>query len=90
MRNAGASLLAAGASDWVVHAQAMGYPDGEAEFLRHIVDTITAELGQHPEIPPAGLAAWADLRRRQIDHAELVYIAHQLDFLGRGPRVESG
>jgi hypothetical protein len=90
LRNAGASLLAAGASDWVVHAQPMGYPDDEAQFLRQIVDTITAELAQHPEIPPAGLAAWADLRRRQIDHAELVYIAHQIDFLGRGPRVEPG
>jgi hypothetical protein len=90
LRKAGASLLAAGASDWVVHAQPMGYPDGEAKFLRQILDTITAELCQHPEIPPAGLAEWAKLRRQQIDSGELVYIAHQLDFLGRGPRAVTG
>jgi hypothetical protein len=85
LRKAGASLLAAGASDWVVHAQPLGYPDDEAQFLRHIVDTITAELAQHPEIPPARLAEWAALRRAQIGSGELVYIAHQLDFVCRGP-----
>jgi hypothetical protein len=83
LRNAGASILAAGASDWVVHAQPTGYPDGEAQFLRQILDTTTAELGQHPEIPPGALTKWADLRRQQIDRGELVYIAHQLDFVGR-------
>jgi hypothetical protein len=83
LRRAGASLLAAGASDWVVHAQPSGYPDGEARFLGRIVDTITAELDQHPDIPPARLAEWAKHRRQQIDSGELVYIAHQLDFLGR-------
>ena len=88
LRRAHANLLAAGASDWVVHALPAGYPDGEAEFLRRILDTIAAELGQHPEIPPTALAEWTDLRRQQIDRGELVYIAHQLDFLGRGPSVE--
>ena len=85
LRQAGASLLAAGASDWVVHAESTGYPDAEAEFLHQILDTIVTELGRHPEIPSDALAAWADLRRQQIDRRELVYIAHQLDVLGRGP-----
>jgi hypothetical protein len=90
LRKAGASLLAAGASDWVVHGQPLGYPDDEAQFLLHIVETITAELAQHPEIPAARLAEWAALRREQIKSGELVYLAHQLDFLGRGPQLKAG
>ena len=83
LRAAGASILAAGASDWVVHAQGRDYPDDEAHFLREIVGTIAAELAQHQEIPSHALAHWTALRHRQIDDGELVYIAHQLDLLGR-------
>ena len=83
LRRAGASILAAGASDWVVHAQGTVYPADEAHFLHQIVDTIAAELRQHQEIPPEALVEWAALRHQQIDCGELVYIAHQLDFVGR-------
>lgn len=81
---AGASVLAAGSSDWVVHADPSGaYEAREADFLRHIVGTVEHELSRHPGEDPRDVAAWARRRRTQIENGELVYIAHQLDFMGR-------
>jgi SAM-dependent methyltransferase len=81
----GAEILAAGASDAVVHAIGGRYPRDEGVFLHHIVDTIDAELCGHPELDSDGFAAWVAERHRQIDAAELAYVAHQLDFFGRAP-----
>jgi hypothetical protein len=36
-------------------------------------------------VEPADLADWLAERRRQLAAGELVYIAHQLDFVGRSP-----
>ncbi len=80
---AGAHLLAAGASDWVVHATDGNYPDDEAYFLRQILDTVAAELRQHRDVDRASLEAWLAIRREQVDRGRLAYVAHQLDFLGR-------
>lgn len=83
LQAAGATILAAGASDWVVHPQHGGYPNQDADFLASIIDTIAAELARHPEASAARLEPWLALRRQQLARAELVYIAHQLDFVGR-------
>jgi SAM-dependent methyltransferase len=85
LRAAGATLLAAGASDWVVHVMGGAYEGDEAYFLGQIVDTIDEALRQYSEIDRDALAAWTALRRRQIQAGELVYVAHQLDFFGRCP-----
>lgn len=86
LRAAGASILAAGPSDWVVHGDgAGGYPADEAEFLRIILDFVEQALRAYPEAAPATVADWMATRRAQIDRGELVYLAHQLDFLGRCP-----
>jgi hypothetical protein len=76
---AGVEIIAAGSSDWVVFPTAAAYPAQEAFFLHCILDTIEATL---QDSPPPGLAAWLAQRRAQIERGELVYIAHQLDFLG--------
>lgn len=83
---AGGSVVAAGASDWVVFPTELGYAADEAHFLRHIVHTIRSELERHAEVRKPALAAWCDEREAQIDRNELCYIAHQLDFAGRLPR----
>ncbi len=84
LRRAGAVALAAGASDWVTLAGPDGtYPDDEAYFLHFIVHTIQQALGRHPQLDPARFAAWVDQRHAQIERGELVYIAHQLDVVGR-------
>jgi SAM-dependent methyltransferase len=105
LRAAGAPALAAGSSDWVVHAGPDGnYPGDEAYFLRSILNTIqnavgskhqaersaddgsqTARRDRPDRVEPADLAGWLAERRRQLAAGELVYVAHQLDFVGRSP-----
>jgi SAM-dependent methyltransferase len=86
LQKAGASIAAAGSSDWVVFARDGRYPHAEAEFLRFIVRTIDLELQRHAEVEPSALRQWIGERAAQIDRGELVYIAHQLDFCGQSPR----
>ena len=87
LRAAGAPALAAGSSDWVVSAGPDGnYPGDEANFLRSILSTIQDALRGRPDrVEPADLAGWLAVRGRQLAAGELVYIAHQLDFVGRSP-----
>jgi len=87
LQSVGAPALAAGASDWVVHAGPDGnYPGDEAYFLGSILTTIQDALrNRQDRVEPADLAGWMAERRRQLAAGELVYIAHQLDFVGRSP-----
>ncbi len=86
LRQAGAAVLDAGSSDWVVFATQDGYPADEAYFLHFIIHTIEVALRDHPDIGDrARFAEWIAARHHQIERGELVYIAHQLDFVGRAP-----
>jgi len=76
-------VLAAGGSDWVVFAGANGYPADEAYFLHDIIHTIDLVLTGHPHLDAERLGAWVAQRHAQIEQGALVYIAHQLDVLGR-------
>jgi hypothetical protein len=40
-------------------------------------------LRPEPTLAAADLSRWADARRAQIDRGELIYVAHQLDVVGR-------
>jgi SAM-dependent methyltransferase len=82
LQEAGARLIAAGSSDWVVFPGPDGYPGDEAYFLHFIIDTIGQALHGHPELAGSRFQAWIAQRQRQIEARELIYIAHQLDFLG--------
>jgi SAM-dependent methyltransferase len=81
----GAELLDVGSSDWVVYAVSNGYPQDEAYFLHHIIHTIWTALEGSPDLDAELLASWTRERHDQIEQGILVYIAHQLDFLGRIP-----
>lgn len=83
---AGADILAAGSSDWVVFPGPDGYPADEAYFLNCILDFFESTLEGHPNLGPQELAAWLTERREQIERGELTLIAHQLDFLGQFSR----
>jgi SAM-dependent methyltransferase len=84
LRAAGAPALSAGSSDWVVHAEPNGsYPHDEAYFLGSILRTVADALKDRVE--PAELAEWVTERERQLATGELLYIAHQLDLVGRSP-----
>lgn len=83
LQTAGAEILAAGSSDWVVYAGKDGYPGDEAYFLHFIIKTIHRALASHPDLDQAHFASWIAQRHKQIETGSLVYIAHQLDFVGR-------
>ena len=84
-RNAGAEIVASGSSDWVVFAGSKGYPADEAYFLHFIIHTVGSALAGRPELDPGRFSAWIQERHAQVDQGQLVYLAHQLDFLGRVP-----
>ena len=86
---AGAPVVAAGASDWVVHPRNARYEADEAYFLHHIIFTIDEELQKHAEIDRRARATWVALRHAQVEAGRLVYVAHQLDFAGRRARAEA-
>jgi SAM-dependent methyltransferase len=89
LRDAGAELMAAGSSDWVVYATPEGRPPrltyhaDETMFLHAIIDTIDAALSGHERLDADQFSDWIAARHAQIETGELVYIAHQLDYLGR-------
>jgi hypothetical protein len=83
LKKLGASPTAVGASDWVVHSTGTTYQADEAYFLRHIVNTVDAEMQRHPQVAASDRIEWSRLRHAQIARGELVYIAHQLDFVGK-------
>ena len=81
LRSAGADILASGASDWLVYARDGKYPEDEEYFLYHILRFFEESLTGHTELEASVFADWLQKRRAQIARGELVYIAHQLDFL---------
>jgi hypothetical protein len=87
LQTANIQTLAAGSSDWVVipHRGVYHrgvYPHDEAYFLHFIIDTLYGALCNQPELEARRFRQWIDKRHAQIERGELVYIAHQLDYLG--------
>jgi hypothetical protein len=85
LRQVGAEIIQAGSSDWVVFSDAQGYPSDEAYFLHFIVDTLYNALQDDPALTNRHdrFNDWIAQRHRQIEEGTLVYIAHQIDFVGR-------
>jgi SAM-dependent methyltransferase len=81
----GAEILTAGASDWVIFPRDGTYPEGEAAVLVAILDLVEGALRASPAVAAESLATWIAHRRRQVQDAQLIYIAHQLDVLSRRP-----
>ena len=79
----GAEILSAGASDWVVYPHQRQYPADEAYFLQFILYFFETSLTGHPDLDQAQFTRWLAARRAQVERGELVYIAHQMDFLVR-------
>jgi hypothetical protein len=81
LNQVGAEILSAGASDWVVYPSQDRYPADEAYFLDFILHFFESSLGNHPALEAGVLTGWLQQRRAQVEQAELVYIAHQMDYL---------
>ncbi len=78
-----AEIIASGASDWVVHTTNGKYPADEKYFLHFILNFFESSLKAHAELDATAFEGWLAKRREQIERGELVYIAHQIDFLVR-------
>lgn len=78
---AGARILDAGPSDWVVFPGEAGYQADERYFLEWILDSHQEALRDRRELDPIRFAEWIAERRRQLARGELIYVTHQLDFL---------
>jgi SAM-dependent methyltransferase len=85
LQAAGTELIDVGSSDWVIFAGPRGYTGDEAYFLHFIIHTIGTALQGQPQLDPERFAAWIARRHAQVEQGSLVYITHQLDFLGRVP-----
>jgi SAM-dependent methyltransferase len=83
LQAAGATILSAGASDWLVYPQQGRYPQDEATFLRFILHFFETSLSGQPDLDQVEFSAWLAQRRAQVDEGKLIYIAHQMDFLVR-------
>ncbi len=81
LRAMNAEILSAGASDWVVYARDGKYPADENYFLHFILRFFEDSLKDCNELEPGVLRQWLAKRHDQIDCGDLVYIAHQMDFL---------
>ncbi len=86
LKKAGAQLLAAGSSDWVVFPSTKGYSPDEPDFLHFIIQTIHTELKDHRLLNTSDFESWIQQRHSQIDNGELIFVAKQLDFLARIPQ----
>jgi hypothetical protein len=83
MQTAGIQTVDAGSSDWVIIPHHGSYPHDESYFLHFIIYTMHDALLNHPAIDPQRFEAWIAARHAQIERGELLYIAHQLDYLGK-------
>jgi hypothetical protein len=79
----GAEILDAGSSDWIVFPDGSGYPADEAYFLQWILDSHESALRKSTNLEQTRLVEWIAERRRQLERGELIYVAHQIDFLAR-------
>lgn len=73
-------VLAAGSSDWLVYPP---YVRDEGYFLHHIVHLMEESLNGCPDLEPHRLDRWLATRHRHVEEGRLIYVAHQLDVLGR-------
>lgn len=81
LRTMNAEVLAAGAADWVVFAKGGRYPADEKYFLQFILQFFENSLKGCDELERTTFESWLTKRREQIECGELVYLAHQMDFL---------
>jgi hypothetical protein len=81
LRTVNAEILSAGPSDWVVYARGGEYPADENYFLHFILHFFDNSLKDCKDLAPGIFQQWLAKRHKQIDCGDLVYIAHQMDFL---------
>lgn len=81
--DAGGEILESGSSDWVLFPHHGEYTSDEYYFIQSILQTANKALSKDGSLPPGELKAWIQRKFTQLEEAQLVFQAHQLDFTGR-------
>lgn len=81
----GGEVLAVGGSDWIIRPENDAYPGDEALVVDHLLSTIVAAVSSLDDsrLSEETLDDWETTRRRQLESAELTFLAHNLDILAR-------
>ena len=82
LKDVGMQIIDSGASDWVIFAKRNGYTQDETYFLHFILNNIQEALKSNTELESGLLNDWISKRHNQVENNELIYVAHQLDFVG--------
>ena len=78
-----ADIISAGSSDWIVHARNGRYSGQDRYFLEQILHFVEGELHKSNDIDSKVALDWLAQRRRQLELGKLIYLAHQIDIVGR-------
>jgi len=78
----GGQVVSLGSSDWVVYPGHGEYRRGQRYLLQSILSFLADSLRGHPEYDPEEIDFWIQERRAQLENGELIFVAHNLDFLG--------
>ena len=81
LRGRNTRVIDVGSSDWVIYTSGGQYERDKDLFLRFVIGTIEKEL--EGKIERGILKNWLNQRLEQIEEGELMYIAHQIDIMGR-------
>ncbi|MFW6249456.1 MAG: hypothetical protein ACOC47_00015 [Alkalispirochaetaceae bacterium] len=77
----GLGIVEAGSSDWILMPREGAYYPREGEFLKAILSMVESAVAEM--VTEEERETWLRHRLRQLEAAELIYIAHQLDILAR-------
>jgi SAM-dependent methyltransferase len=78
----GGEVVSFGSSDWVIHPRQGGYHKQERYMLQSILNFVDQALNGSSELTPEEIDFWIRERKRQLENGELIFVAHNLDFLG--------
>jgi SAM-dependent methyltransferase len=78
----GGEVVSLGSSDWVISPRQGRYHKQERYVLQSIVNFVEQALNGSSELAPEEIDFWIGERKRQLENGELIFVAHNLDFLG--------
>jgi hypothetical protein len=80
---AGGQILECGSADWVIFPGESGYSPDEKYFVECLVKTALSAISESGDVAGREVELWASRKLDQLNSKELIFQAHQLDFLGK-------
>ena len=80
---AGGQILESGSSDWVIFPGESDYSQDEKYFVECLVKTAVRAITEMSDFSEREVELWARRKLDQLQSKELIFQAHQLDFIGK-------